>query len=254
MSEASSQDKIHFRPPEQVPLETPEEIHFQPPEPPAAKPAERRFSYDARDPGSQREEARRYRRRVAAVRRFLPLAAVVLCITVLFAPQLQPLRDIFTSQSSLLDAADDGVALVGARFRGSDSNDQPYRLTAEQVHERPEENDRYDLVNPQGDITMSDGAWLTLGAAGGLYDRAVEHLSLEGAVSLFHDQGYELHTEAAEIDLAANRAWGDAPVSGQAGFGEIVAEGFRLEDGGARIVFTGQAELTLYPDAEGFPQ
>ena len=36
--------------------------------------------------------------------------------------------------------------------------------------------------------------------------------------------------------------------------GEIVAEGFRLEEGGLRVHFTGKAELLLYPAAEGFPQ
>ena len=230
MSEASGQGEVHLQPPK------------------------RHFTYDAREPESQKVEARQYKRRIVIVRRLLPAAAVVLIVAVLFAPQLQPFRDIFTGQSALLDAESGGVALVTARFRGTDSSDRPYSLTAEQVHERAGEEDRYDLVNPQGDITMSDGAWLTLGATDGLYDRSGEHLSLEGSVSLFHDQGYEMHTETAEIDLVANEAWGDSPVSGQAGFGEIVAEGFRLEEGGLRIHFTGKAELLLYPDAEGFPQ
>ena len=238
MSEASGQGDIHFQPPDDMPSE----------------PAKRHFTYDARQPESQKAEARRYKRRIVLIRRLLPLAAVVLVVAVLFAPQLQPFRDIFTGQSAFLDAGSGGVALVAARFRGTDSSDRPYSLTAEQVHQRAGEEDRYDLVNPQGDITLSDGAWLTLGADDGLYDRAGEHLSLEGGVSLFHDQGYEMHTETAEIDLAANRAWGTSPVSGQAGFGEIVAEGFRLEEGGLHIHFTGKAELLLYPDAEGFPQ
>ena len=242
MSEASGQGEVHFTPPDEAPEEA------------ASQPAKRHFTYDARAPESQKVEARRYKRRIIVVRRLLPLAAVVLVVAVLFAPQLQPFRDIFTGQTALLDADNGGVALVTARFRGTDSSDRPYSLTAEQVHERAGEEEQYDLVSPQGDITMSDGAWLTLGANDGRYDRLGEHLSLEGSVSLFHDQGYEMHTETAEIDLVTNEAWGYSPVSGQAGFGEIVAEGFRLEDGGLRIHFTGKAELLLYPDAEGFPE
>lgn len=230
------------------------EVHFQPPDAASSQPPKRHFTYDAREPESQRVEARRYKRRIVLVRRLLPAAALALIVAVLFAPQLQPFRDIFTGQSALLDVERGGVALVTARFRGTDSSDRPYSLTAEQVHERAGEEERYDLVNPQGDITMSDGAWLTLGANDGLYDGLGEHLFLEGSVNLFHDEGYELHTETAEIDLVGNRAWGDSPVNGQAGFGDIVAEGFRLEQGGLRIHFTGKAELLLFPDAEGFPQ
>ncbi len=230
------------------------DIHFQPPDDAASETAKRHFTYDARAPESQKVEARRYKRRIVVIRRLLPLAAVVLLVAVLFAPQLQPFRDIFTGQGALLDAESGGVALVSARFRGTDSSERPYSLTAEQVHERAGEEEQYDLVNPQGDITLSDGAWLTLGATDGRYDRLGEHLFLVGDVSLFHDQGYEMHTETAEIDLVANRAWGTSPVTGQAGFGEIVAEGFRLEEGGLRVHFTGKAELLLYPDAEGFPQ
>ncbi len=238
MSEASGRGEIHFKPPDNPPSEL--KTH--------------RFSYSAREPAGNKGEAQRYRRRVATFRLILPLAAIALCATVLFAPQLKPLRDIFSQGAALLDADDGGVALVSARFRGIDENGRPYRLTAEEVHERPDAEDQYDLVNPQGDITLSDGAWLTLGADDGVYDESADHLSLFGAVSLFHDKGYELHTEKAEIDLATNRAWGDAPVHGQAGFGDVVSQGFRLEDGGERIVFTGEAELRLYPDAEGFPQ
>ena len=232
----------------------PEQVHFKPPKDPPSEPKVRRFSYTAREPAGQKGEAQRYRRRVAAFRLILPLAAIALCAAVLFAPQLKPFRDILSQSGALLDVDDEGVALVSARFRGTDENDRPYRLTAEEVHERPGSEEQYDLVNPQGDITLSDGAWLTLGAEDGVYDQGADRLSLSGSVSLFHDQGYELHTETAEIDLAANRAWSDSPVSGQAGFGDIVSQGFRLEEGGERIIFTGEAELRLYPEAEGFPE
>ena len=66
---------------------------------------------------------------------------------------------------------------------------------------------------------------------------------------MFHDGGFELHSPSALIDLKAGRATGDERVEGHGPSGAIDADGFRVLDGGARILFGGHARLTLRPDA-----
>ncbi|MEK9899787.1 MAG: LPS export ABC transporter periplasmic protein LptC, partial [Rhodospirillaceae bacterium] len=74
-------------------------------------------------------------------------------------------------------------------------------------------------------------------------------LHLTGDVNLFHDQGYEFTTTAAQVDLVTSTASGDEPVDGQGPFGVLNAEGFRVFDSGDRVLFLGPARLTVFEGA-----
>ena len=89
-----------------------------------------------------------------------------------------------------------------------------------------------------------------LEARAGEYWDDEKRLFLAGEVSLFHDAGYEFHTEEATIDFEAGRAEGDLPVQGFGAFGDVQSEGFAIEDSGAVIIFTGRAHMVLRIDEE----
>ncbi len=74
-----------------------------------------------------------------------------------------------------------------------------------------------------------------------------EVLHLDGEVDLFHDTGFEMHTPSATVDLKNGTAAGDQPVRGHGPTGALNAAGFRILDGGKRILFTGKARLVLSP-------
>ena len=88
---------------------------------------------------------------------------------------------------------------------------------------------------------------MALSAETGLYDRGGQMLKLKGAVNLFHDTGYELHTSAARIDLARGTASGEEPVSGHGPLGTLTSHGFKVLDRGTRLLFTGKSRLVLFP-------
>jgi lipopolysaccharide export system protein LptC len=94
---------------------------------------------------------------------------------------------------------------------------------------------------------MNDGTWLALTAKVGYYDRQTELLDLVGDVNLFHDQGFEVRTEKAQVDLKGGTASGDLPVEGQGPSGTLTAEGFRAIDSGKTVIFTGKSKMILYP-------
>ncbi len=108
-----------------------------------------------------------------------------------------------------------------------------------------------DLQSPKADLTTSSGAWVAATAATGVYHNATRLLDLMGDVSMFHDGGTEFHTERAQVDLSAGAATGDDPVDGQGPTSTIKAEGFRLYDRGAVIIFTGKSHLVLYNTQRG---
>jgi lipopolysaccharide export system protein LptC len=78
-------------------------------------------------------------------------------------------------------------------------------------------------------------------------------LDLTGDVTVFHDSGYEVRTDAAEVDLRAGSAQGDQPVSAQGPAGTLDAVGFTLMDRGDVVVFKGPARMVLVPTARPTP-
>ena len=190
----------------------------------------------------------RYSRFVGMMKLLLPLSAAVLVLTVVAWPYLAG-RDngIPLSFATVGLGLDENVFMTNARYMGADDKDQPYTLTAELATQDDSDPDIIQLTNPKADILLNEGTWLVLTADKGTLLRASEQLSLEGAVSIFSDIGYEFRTESAEIDLGKSLAYGDAPIEGQGPFGILNADSFRLDSKGHVIHFVGRVRMTLYP-------
>lgn len=182
----------------------------------------------------------------------LPLSAAVLVLAVVAWPYLTGRDDgIPLSFATIGLGLDESVFVTNARYMGADDKNQPYTLTAELAAQDDDNPDIIQLTNPKADILLNGGTWLALTADKGTLLRASEQLSLEGAVSIFSDVGYEFRTESAEIDLAKSLAHGDAPIEGQGPFGILNANSFRLDSKGHVIYFEGQVRMTLYPKSGG---
>lgn len=185
----------------------------------------------------------------------LPALAAALMLLVVAWPQFTVDDGGFRlSVSKLAPDQADSLTMLNARFDGLDEKDRPYMLTADMATQSDREKDRIDLELPKADITLQDGAWLALTARQGLYRRESQMLDLSGSVSLFHDQGFELLTESAQVDLDRGTVSGNQPIQGQGEMGLIEAEGFRVYDRGARILFTGKSHMVIYPSEEAAPR
>ena len=180
----------------------------------------------------------------------LPAMAAALILLVVAWPQFTGDADKFRLGVSKLGIDQlENLSMLNARFDGIDEKEQPYTITADMATQSRQGEDLIDLELPKADITLRDGTWLALTARAGEYNKAARLLDLQGAVSLFHDRGFELQTSAARIDLEAGIAEGDEPVQGFGAAGAIQSEGFRVLDRGRRIIFTGRSHLTLMPAA-----
>ena len=190
----------------------------------------------------------RYSRFVGMMKLLLPLSAAVLILAVVAWPYLAGRDDgIPLSFATIGMGLDESVFVTNARYMGADDKNQPYTLTAELAAQDDSDPDIIRLTKPKADILLNEGTWLVLTADSGTLLRASEQLSLEGAVSIFSDIGYEFRTESAKIDLGASRAYGDAPIEGQGPFGVLNADSFRLDGKGHVIYFEGRVRMTLYP-------
>jgi lipopolysaccharide export system protein LptC len=191
-----------------------------------------------------------YSRFVLFMKVGLPILALGLVGLLFVWPQLQVSNiRLSVGLASFKAANPESPSMVNARFVGSDKRDQAFSITADLAKNLLLGKSAIELEVPKADLAMGDGSWLVMTANTGLYDQKGKSLVLNGAVNLFHDSGYEFKTESAQIDLEGGVAVGSDPVQGQGPFGQLSAEGFRIEDMGRRMLFTGKARLTISPTA-----
>lgn len=192
----------------------------------------------------------RYSIFVGYMKVLLPALAAGLVLLIVAWPQFTLEDDGFRlSVSKLAPGQAESLTMLNARFDGVDEQDRPYSITADMATQSESDKDLITLELPKADITLQDGAWLALTARSGEYRRESQMLDLSGSVSLFHDRGFELRSESARVYLDQGIAEGSQPVEGQSSIGTIQAEGFRVLDRGARILFLGRSHLTIKPEA-----
>lgn len=139
--------------------------------------------------------------------------------------------------------------MVNPRLQGVDSGNHPFLITAEEAVQ-PSEG-RIDLYRLKADLTLEGESWLALTARKAEVDMISKRMALEGDVAIFHDGGYELHTEEAYVSLDEAAAYGDSGVTGQGPAGVLKSGGFRVYDRGGRMSFTNGVRLTIYPGGAG---
>lgn len=193
----------------------------------------------------------RYSIVVGFLKVMLPALAVALILLVVVWPELsRDGRDFRVRVSDITLEQTDSLTMLNARFEGVDDKDQPFTLTADEATRTTANENLIHLELPKGDITLDDGTWMAVTARKGRYRRDTKMLHLNGEVTLYHDRGFELRTQAAQVDLEAGVAHGSQAVEGQGPFGDLEAEGFQVLDSGARVLFTGKSRAVLYPKPE----
>ncbi len=197
-----------------------------------------------RDIPNPRQLARR-RLAVRLAKRLLPGLAVLLLASIVLWPELERTeeRARYSFRRSNQPRTE-AVRVTAPRYLGADELNRPFTVTADLGQQLGSE-EVLDLTAPRADMLMTDGGWVYLEAEAGRYDRPASLLDLTGGVTIYHDDGTMLQTEAAAIELAQGRAHGQRPVAAQGSFGTLTSEGFDLRERGAVVVFTGRAHAVL---------
>ena len=186
----------------------------------------------------------RYSRMVGTLKLVLPALVVVLLGLVMVWPKLTTTDDRFQlGFSQLSPNSVENLSMVNARFYGLNRRNQPFTLTADVATE--DEPGLIVLDAPKGDFLTSNDKGVYVEARRGFYRQKEQTLDLEGEVALFHEDGYELHTEKASIDLATSNVVGTMPVQGHGPQGRIDGSGFRILDKGAKVEVTGRSKMNL---------
>lgn len=146
---------------------------------------------------------------------------------------------------------DAGMKVSGIAFEGKSKTDRPFSVTALSATETTGDKDLIKLEEPQAQISLSDVTWIAITAEHGLYNRKLDQVDLDGAVTVYHDNGMKFVTEQAAMDLTTNSASGSAPVTGSDDYKQISAEGFEMLDDGATVLFKGKSHMKILPKEKG---
>jgi lipopolysaccharide export system protein LptC len=187
-----------------------------------------------------------YSRFVGLMKLALPATAAALLGLLMAWPRLAPQNEEFQVAFANFNAKSiDTQSMVNPRYFGTDDKNQPYTVTAEIGTQVDQELQAFSLDRPVADLTRAAGGSMVINSDIGVFQQKANTLELFGHVDLFQDKGYEVHSDSAHIDIGTRDAHGEEPTHGVGPTGVVDGEGFRLWDGGSRIIFTGKAKAVL---------
>jgi lipopolysaccharide export system protein LptC len=198
------------------------------------------------------EAGTRHSRRVALLKRVLPVIGVVLLLLIAIWPRLAPLWDRMRFAFPAIDLREaKELQMVNPRYAGVDRTGRPFVVTAASGRQVPDRQDLMSLRSPRADVKTHAGVDVVVTAATGVYQSQTQLLDLFGEVTLVHQNGTRFVTNSARVDAAGNTAKGSEPVAGHGPSGDIKAQGFEVLDKGDTILFTGRSDLLLQPAKPG---
>ncbi|NKB50550.1 MAG: hypothetical protein GKS02_14430 [Alphaproteobacteria bacterium] len=187
---------------------------------------------------------------VSTMKYILPGLAMALLVVVVAWPEFASDENRFTVPEAVGPIGTSRPQVLNARVLGVDSQSRPFQITADTSALKTEEGrEFYFLEQPKADIVLEDGSWVALTAIDGEYEEETKFLYLVGNVNVFHDAGHEFRTPKARFNLDDRSAQGDDAVQGQGPLGTLQSEGFRILDGGDRVLFTGKSQMFVYRGA-----
>ncbi len=216
-------------------------------DPATRQPAKRLVGLVAGRAGKSLSRIGRYSAFVGVMRFALPLVAVLLLGLVVVWPLVSGREEGFRVTYSERVQQDGSLKMLNARYIGTDSEGQPYTITAEEAIPSAADAAIVTLKNLKADMFNKDGSWSLIAAREGLYNRLPATLDLAGDVAIHSDRGDELRTQSAHIEINEGRADGDQPISGQGPLGLIEGTGFSTVDRGANILIRGPVKVTVFP-------
>ncbi len=184
---------------------------------------------------------------VVSLKVLLPSLAAVLIGLVILWPQLQARQDEAISIVSEDTAPQDQV-MINPRFFTVDDKGERLNIVAENAYELPGDTRKIQLNQVKADILSKDDRFVVLDAEHAVYAQSADSVDLSGAVNLYSEDGYELNTTQASIDLKTQNIAGRAETFVRAPAGTATSQGFQILNNGKLIRLTGKTRAVFYPD------
>lgn len=192
----------------------------------------------------------RYSRFVAIMKRALPIAAGLLIAAVIaFSLMPRQTQKGISITYERMGSIQNDLAMLKPKLTGVDRKGNPFVITADAAVQQGEGVHKVTLRNVQADLTLANGRWLSATAATGFADLDRNMMKLTGGIAVFSDDGYELHTARADVDLKQGRFHGPAAVTGQGPTGTLSADSFEMDRNSNRLELNGHVKMSIVSTA-----
>ena len=191
--------------------------------------------------------ALRYSRFVIVMKRALPIAAGALIASVIAYSLVPRQSDKLSLTTKNIGTIEGDLAMIKPRLTGADKRGHPFVITADSATQQGANVRRATLRNVEADLTLEAGRWLNATAVRGFIDMDKGSLALTGGIAIFSDDGYELHTARADVDLHKGLFKGPVEVTGQGPAGTLRADTFEVDRATSQLVLQGHVHMTIVP-------
>ena len=189
--------------------------------------------------------ALRYSRFVTVMKRALPITAAALIAVVVIYSFIPRQSDKLSMTWGQMGHIDNDLAMLKPKLTGADRKGRPFVITADAAIQEGPNVKRVRLKNVQADFTLDRSRWLNANATQGLVDMDKNTLALTGGIAVFSDDGYELHTARADVDLKKGAFVGPSEVTGQGPNGSLRADTFTFNQKTERLELNGHVLMTI---------
>lgn len=190
--------------------------------------------------------AARHSRRVRFLKLALPLGGGIACLAIiamfvasqLILPRLDP------GETKIEDGK---LVMRNPKLTGTDSNQRPYNLSAEQAVQDAANPSVITLENIVGKLWVDAKNSALVKAGNGIYDSEAKTLQLSGKVAVDTDDGMSIRLLGANIDIGSGRLTSDSEVVVDTGRARVSSNSLVVENNGRTIIFEKRVRMTIQP-------
>jgi lipopolysaccharide export system protein LptC len=193
-------------------------------------------------------DALRYTRFVTVMKSLLPVAAVMLLAAVVGYAVMPRQKDRYIGVKQSANLTRD-LTMTKSSFTGTDDKGNPFKITFAELTQDPADKTRKraELKQIDADMQFENQSWVSASAGHGFIDGEAGVLKLDGGISIFTDNGYELHTDRAVAYIHDNILDSDTAVDGHGPLGRFRADRFHIDRLKKQVVLDGHVHMTLFP-------
>ena len=182
----------------------------------------------------------------------LPAAIGAIAALMVFSP-LSPRGEVsFLLDRNKVDVVEDRLRVESAMYRGRDSQDRPFSLTAGAAVQRSAENPVVAMRDLIARILLTQGP-AVLSANRGAWDMDDQKVSVFGPLVFVAADGYRLTTSDVDVDLQEQKLVSRGRVEGSVPAGTFSADRIVTDLQDRTVTLEGNARLRMTPGRMKMP-
>lgn len=212
---------------------------------------EDKLNHLIRDNEELPQNSANYSKIVRRVRLVLPIIALGLIAIIFVWSDVQHNNIIPAANPDLIAQTVGKNELVNPKFESTDTNNQPYTITAKRAVQSKADENLVMMDEPTAGMLLNSGEKVGIQSKRGSFRQDTQLLFLRDNVTLTHDKGYTLETQELDLNLKENTAHSETDVHANGPDGTLQSKGLEGIGTEGRIIFGGPAKLVLTKTSKG---